>query len=94
MESIAIKCKSCRSVSVIAGETIEGIVEYRCPCCGLKMSDYQLTAIKIHHYASIWETYRSLVLTVLAELPFEYQMLRENTENGISENRTDQGVIT
>lgn len=53
-----IACKHCKTPSVVENEVLENAREYRCPACGLRMTDYELASVKLSYFLLLATMYR------------------------------------
>lgn len=55
----AITCKACSAISAVDNRDLEKMVEFHCPSCNTRMTDYEFAHMKMHYYLLMAQMYHA-----------------------------------
>lgn len=54
----AITCKRCGTMTAVENEALEAMRGHCCPSCNTRMTDYELSVLKMHYYLLMTQVYK------------------------------------
>ena len=57
MGHTALTCHKCGTVTAVENEVLEAMRDYTCPGCGVQMTDYEISSMKLKYYLMMTAMY-------------------------------------